>query len=320
MAGLGTPMALRVAVTLGLPDRLRGDGTGVEQLAAEAEVSPIPLALLLAHLAKLGIVEQTATGYRTTEFGSALYSDADNGLTNFLHLDLAGGRAELAFVELMHSVTTGEAGYARRYGRDFWADLDEHPHLRASFDQQMTDRFRTEVPRIVAGHDWGRYATIVDVGGGLGTLLAEILAAHPLLHANLVDLDPTATAANRTFAARHVNNRARTTPQSFFDPLPRGADAYLLADILHDWDDDNAHKIMARCVAAIDANGSIIVVEPVGGRRANAEMDLAMFAIFAGRERTVDEFRAFASAHGLVLDTVKDVSDQRCLLEFRLGG
>ncbi|HJP72673.1 MAG TPA: methyltransferase [Pseudonocardiaceae bacterium] len=319
MAGLGTPMALRVAVTLGLPDRLRGDGVSVERLAAETKVSPIPLALLLAHLANLGIVEPTASGYRTTEFGSALYSDAGNGLTNFLHLDLAGGRAELAFVELLHSVTTGEAGYPRRYGRDFWADLDAHPHLRASFDQQMTDRFRTEVPAIVAGHDWGRYATIVDVGGGLGTLLAEILAAHPHTRANLVDLDPTATEANHTFVARHVDDRAKTTAQSFFDPLPPGADAYLLADILHDWDDENAHKIMARCVEAIGANGRIVVVEPVGGRRAGTEMDLAMFAIFGGRERTVDEFRALASAHGLVLDTAKDVSDQRCLLEFRLG-
>lgn len=320
MAGLATPMALRVAVTLGLPDRLRGNGASAEQVARDLGASPIPLGLLLAHLATLGIVERTATGYRTTDFGSALYSDADNGLTNFLHLDLAGGRAELALVELRHSVTTGEAGYARRYGRDFWTDLDEHPHLRSSFDQQMTDRFRTEVPRIVAGHDWGRYPAIVDVGGGHGTLLAAILAAHPHVHATLVDLDPTATEANRIFAAQHVGDRVVTSAQSFFDPLPRGADAYLLADILHDWDDDNAQRILARCVEAIDANGRIVIVEPVGGRRASTEMDLAMFAIFAGRERTLDEFHALASACGLVLDTVKDVSDQRCLLELRRGG
>ena len=65
------------------------------------------------------------------------------------------------------------------------------------------------------------------------------------MHGNLVDLHPPATEANRTFAAHHVENRATTTPQSFFDPLPRGTDAYLLADILHDWDDRNAHRILA---------------------------------------------------------------------------
>ena len=318
MAALATPMALRVAVTLGLPDRLR-EGAALDRLAADLNASPVALDLLLNHLVTLGIVERTETGYRTTAFGATLYSDADNGLTNFLHLDLAGGRAELAFVELSHSITTGEGGYARRYGQDFWADLAQHPHLRASFDQQMTDRFRDQIPGIVAGFDWSRCATIVDVGGGHGTLLAAILAAHQEVRGNLVDLDPTATEALRTFRAQHVDDRAQVTPGSFFDPLPGGADAYLLCDILHDWDDEHAHRILARCVDAMPRDGRLVVVEPVGGRRAATEFDLAMLVIFGGRERRVEEFRALGAAHGLVLETVRDVTDQRCLLELRHG-
>src|SRR5207248_3654885 len=119
------------------------------------------------------------------------------------------------FVELLHSVTTGGAGYPRRFGRDFWADLDEHPHLRESFDQQMTDRFRELVPRIVAGYDWARFATIVDVGGGNGTLLAAILAAHPGIRGHLVDLGPSAAEADRTFRAHDLGDRAQATAQSF---------------------------------------------------------------------------------------------------------
>jgi hypothetical protein len=316
MAGLGTPMALRVAVTLGLPDRLRAGATA-EQVATERGLSPVALRLLLNHLDTLGIVEQADGGYRTTGFGATLCTDADNGLTNFLHLDMAGGRAELAFVELLHSVTTGESGYVRRFGRDFWADLDQHPHLRASFDKQMTDRFRTQVPQIVAGFDWARFPTIVDIGGGVGTLLAAILAAHPGIRGHLVDLDPTATDANRTFRAHQVADRAQTTVRSFFDPLPAGADAYLLCDILHDWDDEQAHLILDRCVEALPPAGRILVVEPVGGQHAATEFDLAMLVIFGGRERTVDEFRALAAVHGLVLESVTDLSDGRCLLELR---
>ncbi|WP_425387896.1 methyltransferase [Amycolatopsis nigrescens] len=319
LAGLATPMALRVAVTLGLPDRLRGDGAAAERVAAELGVSPIALELLLGHLATLGVVEQTPTGYRTTRYGANLCTDAGNGLTNFLHLDLAGGRAELAFAELLHSITTGDAAYPRRYGQDFWADLTAQPHLRESFDQQMTHRFREQIPGIVDGYDWGRFATIVDVGGGHGTLLAAILAAHPRLRGQLIDLDPTATEAGHTFRAHGVDDRAQTTAVSFFDPLPPGADAYLLCDILHDWDDEHAHRILSRCVEAVVPAGRVLVVEPVGGRRAATEFDLAMLVIFGGRERRVDEFRALASAHGLVLDTVADLTDQRCLLEFRLG-
>nr|WP_073486403.1 methyltransferase [Streptoalloteichus hindustanus] len=319
MAGLATPMTLRVAVTLDLPDRLRGDGAAVKRVAAELNVSPMALELLLGHLSTLGVVERTSTGYRTTDFGAALCTDADNGLTNFLHLDMAGGRAELAFVELLHSVTTGRAGYDRRFGQDFWADLAQHPHLRDSFDQQMTHRFRDQIPQVVSGYDWARFSTIVDVGGGRGTLLAAILAAHPGTRGHLVDLEPTATEAARTFGAHHVEDRARVTAGSFFDPLPAGADAYLLCDILHDWDDEHAHRILGRCAEAVHPAGRVLVIEPVGGRHAETEFDLAMLVIFGGRERRVDEFRALGSVHGLVLDTVIDLTDQRCLLEFRLA-
>lgn len=200
MAGLATPMALRVAVTLGLPDRLLGDGASVDELAVELTVAPVALDLLLGHLATLGVVERTSTGYRTSAYGANLCADAGNGLTNLLHLDTAGGRAELAFVELAHSITTGQAAYPRRHGQDFWADLAEFPHLRESFDRQMTHRIREQIPQIVAGFDWSRFSTIVDVGGGHGGVLAAILATHPRMHGHLVDLEPTAAEARRTSA------------------------------------------------------------------------------------------------------------------------
>ncbi|MFF0146324.1 O-methyltransferase [Amycolatopsis sulphurea] len=322
LAGLATPMALRVAVTLGLPDRLRGDGADIEQIAAELGVSPVALELLLGHLGTLGVVDHGPGGYRTTAYGAALCADAGNGLANLLDLTTAGGRAELALTELLHSVTTGEAGYPRLYGQDFWADLAAQPRLRESFDRQMTYRFRDQVSQIAAGHDWGRYSGIVDVGGGRGTLLAAILLAHPTVRGHLIDLAPTAAAAERTFHGHALGDRARVTAGSFFDPLPAGADAYLLSDILHDWDDEHAHRILARCAeaatATATATGRILIIEPVGGRRGETAMDLAMLTIFGSRERRVDEFRTLAAAHRLILDQVTDLSDQRCLLEFRL--
>ncbi|MBF6237469.1 methyltransferase [Nocardia otitidiscaviarum] len=318
MAGLGTPMALRVAVTLGLPDRLSGEGASVAELAVDLCVSPIALDLLTAHLATLGIVERTATGYRTTAYGANLCTTADNGLTDLLHLDTAGGRAELAFVELAHSITTGRAAYPRRYGRDFWSDLAQHTALRESFDRQMAHRLHAQIPRMVTGFEWSRFATIIDVGGGTGTLLAAILTAHPHINGHLIDLEPTATQARRTFAEHNLEQRARVTAASFFDPLPADGDAYLLVDILHDWDDENADRVLARCVEAATPDSRIIVIEPVGDRCAGTEFNLAMLAIFGSRERRIDEFRSLAVAHGLILETVRDLTEQRCLLEFRV--
>ncbi|MEU7478125.1 methyltransferase [Lentzea sp. NPDC042327] len=312
MAGLVTPMALRVAVTLGLPELLAEPGTA-HQLAADLDVSPLGLDLLLGHLVTLGVLERAGEGYRTTPFGAHLRWDADNGLANLLDASTAAGRADLAFVDLRHSVTTGEAAYPLRYGQDFWSDLADHPHLRRAFDAQMAFRIREQLPQVVAGFDWARFGTVVDVGGGPGRQLAAVLAAHPGITGHLVDLD--VTEAQKAFEP--FGDRAKATAGSFFDPLPPGADAYLLFDVLHDWDDEHARRILRRCAEAAPRDGRVLVVEAVGGLRASTEMDLVMLVHFGGRERRVDELERVAADSGLVLDQVVELTPQRYLLEFR---
>ncbi|WP_345496504.1 methyltransferase [Nocardia callitridis] len=122
------------------------------------------------------------------------------------------------------------------------------------------------------------------------------------------------------FATHGLADRTEITEGSFFDPLPSGADAYLLSDILHDWDDEHAHHIFAQCAAAATPSGRILILEPIGERRARTDMDLSMLAIYGGRERRIEEFRALAATHHLILDTITDLTDQRCLLEFRCDG
>ncbi|MGW4482626.1 methyltransferase [Amycolatopsis sp. NPDC004368] len=313
LAGLATPMALRVAVTLDLPARLGSPATA-DVLAAELHVNPVALGLLLDHLTTLRVVDRTPAGYRTTEYGEHL---RDEFTATLLDLNTAGGRAELAFVELAHSITTGEAAYPCRYGQGFWTDLASDAALRESFDRQMTLRLHEQIPQLVTGFGWSRFPTIVDVGGGRGDVLAAILTAHPTLHGHLLDLPPTAAEARRTFCTHGLDERVEVTAGSFFDPLPPGADAYLLVDILHDWDDAHAHQILARCAEAAAPAGRVLVVEPVTGHHENTESALAMLTIFGGRERRLDEFRALAAPHGLVVDSVTDLTSQRCLLELR---
>lgn len=108
--------------------------------------------------------------------------------------------------------------------------------------------------------DWARFGTIVDVGRG--ELLAAIPAAHPAVRGRLIDVEPTAAEAARTFATRGLGDRSVATAGSFFDPLPAGADAYLLVDILHDWADERAGRILARCVEAAGPGGRVLVLEP----------------------------------------------------------
>ena len=118
------------------------------------------------------------------------------------------------------------------------------------------------------------------------------------------------------FAAAGLDDRASAVPGSFFDPLPTGADAYLLSDVLHDWDDEHARTILGGCRQAAAPNGTVVVIEPVRGQGADTAMDLFMLMCFGGRERTVDELAGLAADSGLVLHGAGPVAEGRTALEF----
>jgi hypothetical protein len=314
MADLTTPMALRAAATLRLPHRAGRAGATAERLAGETGTRAPVLRRLLDHLVAVGLFERDADTYRTTDLGQELCTN--DMLMLQLDVTTAAGRADLAFVELPGAITTGEPAYRRRYGRDFWADLDADPHLRRSFDAQMATRFRTQASQIAQRYDWGRFGEVVDVGGGDGTVLAAILAAHPGVRGTVLDLPPTAVAAAERFAAAGLQDRATTVSGSFFDALPPGADAYVLSDILHDWDDAHARAILDRCARAAEPHGTVLVIDAILGRGVDTTMDLHMLVCFNGRERTEDDLVAMAAECGLTLRETVPVADSRTLLAF----
>jgi hypothetical protein len=313
MAGLATPMAIRVAATLGLVERAGDSGETAEQLAAATGTAAPALRRLLDHLVTVGVfdLDPTSGRYRPTALGARMLE-----VKPVLDMATAGGRAELAFVDLLDTVTTGTPGYERRYGRGFWADLDARPELRRTFDAQMSWRFREQAEQIAARLDWSRFGTLLDVGGGDGNLLGAILRAHPTVRGQVLDLAPAAAAAAERFAAARLTDRAGAVAASFFDPLPAGADAYLLSDILHDWDDEHARAILAGCRSAAGPEGTVVVVEPVLGQGVGTEMDLFMLMCFGGRERTVDELVELAAGCGLALRDTTTVADDRTAFEF----
>ncbi|GAB3458218.1 methyltransferase [Actinophytocola sediminis] len=318
MADLATPMAIRVAATLSLVEHAGTTGATATRLAADTGAAEQPLRRLLDHLVTIGAFDLDQEGrYRPTELGAQMGAD---GVKRFLDITSAGGRADLAFVELLGTIMTGAPAYPSRYGADFWADLDARPELRRSFDDQMNWRFRVQAPQIAERFDWGRFPEILDVGGGDGTVLTAILLAHPVLRGRVLDLAPTTTAATNRFVAAGLRDRAGTVTGSFFDPLPTGADAYLLSDILHDWDDEHAGRILAGCGRAAAPDGTVVVIEPVREQGVGTAMDLFMLMCFGGRERTVDELSDLAAGSGLVLRDWGPVADGRTALEFRVSG
>ncbi|MFG1647323.1 methyltransferase [Amycolatopsis sp. NPDC049252] len=313
LADLATPMAIRVAATLGLVEHAGRAGATADQLAAATGTRPRILRRLLEHLVTAGVFafDTESARYRPTPLGTQMGAD---GIKLLLDISCAGGRAELAFTDLLETITTGEPAYPRRYGRDFWADLDAEPNLRSSFDAQMNWRFREQAPRIAEGFDWSRFPHIVDVGGGDGPLLIEILRAHPGVRGTLLDL-AAGPAADR-FAAAGLGDRVSAVAGSFFDPLPAGADAYLLSDIVHDWDDEHARAILSGCRRAAEPDATVLLIEPVRGHGAHTGIDLFMLMCFGGEERTLDELVELGAESGLVFRDAVPVTEGRLALEF----
>ncbi len=301
-ADLVTAMAVRVAATLGLADRVGRDGGTATEIARQVDADADALDRLLRHLVTVGLFASEPDGrYVLTARGASLRDGHPSGLRDRLDLEGALGRSEASLVHLLHSVRTGEACFPLEFGHGFWDDVASDPRRRASFDAQMASDVATWAPAVLASYPWGSFDHVVDVGGGDGTLLIALLRAHPRLRGTVIEQPATADTARRSFTAAGLASRADAVAASFFEPMPAGADAYLLCAILHDWDDDSARTILRRCAQAAGSAGRVFVIEkPVReGAGDRTAMDLRLLAFFGGRERTVEQLRALAGEAGL---------------------
>jgi hypothetical protein len=302
MADLATPMAVRVAATLRIADHLAGGRRTASDLAEAVNAHADALERVLRHLATAGVLSRDPSGtYALTALGDALRDDRPDGVRARLDIEGAIGRADLSFVQLLHTVRTGEAAFPAQFGRPFWDDLSLDAARSTSFDALMGADVAAWAPAIVSAYDWGSLGHVVDVGGGNGSLLVALLSEYPALRGTVVDLPGAAEAARKAFAAAGLADRADAVAGSFFDPLPPGAGGYLLSAIIHNWSDEAAGTILRRCAEAASADGAIFVIEKIGsdGESPRTEMDLRMLAYFGGRERGLAELTELAAAAGL---------------------
>ncbi|HET9143130.1 methyltransferase [Actinophytocola sp.] len=303
LTDLATPLAVRTAVTLRVPEKVAGGTTKLDDLATACAADRDALGRLLRYLAHRGVfVEVSPDVFGLTEVGELLCDRSAGGYGTRLDLDGLAARLDLAVLGLPHAVRSGGPGYAAVHGRELWADLDATPEFRAHFDELMESLQRTTAPEVAARYPWPEIGTVADVGGGSGALLAELLTAHPHLRGILVDrAEPVATAARR-FADRGLADRVELVAGDFFQPLPPGADVYLISRALTDWNDGDATAILRRCAEAAGPDGRILIVEVLPTEPHVPHLssyDLRMLVEVGGRERGLDDYVVLAAAAGL---------------------
>jgi hypothetical protein len=215
-----------------------------------------------------------------------------------------GGQTMPLFVHMLDTVRTGTPVPILREGKTRWEQLAEDPEQSAIFNRAMRGR-ATALAAVLSEVDWSGTTHVVDVGGGIGGVLLPVLRKHTHVRGTLFDLDHIADDARAAIADAGLTDRCDFVAGSFFESVPEGADAYVLSNILHDWNDDDSGRILATCRAAVRDDSRLLVLEnlvpPGDDRHPVKVLDLQMMVALGGRERTEDEYRELLRAHGFTL-------------------
>jgi hypothetical protein len=268
---------------------------------------------VLRLLAALGVfAEAEHHSFSLTLLGDRLRTGAPASMRSWARLiDAAGGLR--AFGPITHTVRTGETGLKTATGMEIFEFLAQHPENAANFDAAMSERTAAFAPSVAMGYDFSRLRTVADIGGGQGILLAAILRAHSHLHGVLFETPAVLAGAAASLQAAGLGHRCEVVGGDFFASVPEGADGYLLANVLHDWDDARAVEILANCRQAMAAGGRVLIVERLIPDEPSEAVpallsDLNMLVVTGGRERTNAEYGKLLAAAGLRLGQVRPVT------------
>ena len=303
------------AAELGVADHLAAGPRTSEELARATGTHEPSLRRLLRALAGLGLLTQCEPDrpdrYALSALGRQLCGDAPDSAREMVRL-LAGPESWRAWGDLIGSVRTGEPSWDRVTGMSFFEFLDRHADKATTFNAGMAAYTRSAAPGLVAAHDFARFDTVVDIGGGNGTLLAEVLRAEPHVTGVVFDTATALAEAPRVLAEAGVADRCQTVAGDFFAAVPEGGDAYVLKSVLHDWDDERALAILANCRAAMGPDARLLVIERLLPDLVTPDVlawllgDVEMMILPGGIERTESDYRDLLAAAGFA---VVDVSD-----------
>jgi hypothetical protein len=302
ISGFQVTQALHVAAVLGIADRLRDGSRSAAELAAATETNCDALYRLMRALAAIGVFrEEEGRRFAQSPMSEFLRTDKPGSLNGLAHL-FATESYWRAWGDLRHGIKTGAIPFDHVYGESVWAFRSARPDESALFDRTMAGTAERVAAATLAAYDFSRFGTIVDIGGGQGAFIMDILAAHSRARGILFDQPHVAGPAGEALRRRGLDGRCEIVGGDFFAGVPAGGDAYILKRILHDWDDAASLAILRSCRRAMQPGATLVVVEQVVGPpntdSGSKFMDLNMLVITGGIERTEAEYGALLAQAG----------------------
>ena len=306
ITGFRATHLIAVAAELGLADLLADGPRSSTELAERAGANLDALHRVLRALAQLGVFAMLDDSrFTLTTLGQHLRTDVPGSLhaiARFWGIE----SNQRPWLGLAHTARTGETAFDQIFGMTWSEYLAAHPDVAAIFNDGMTGFTAQVTAAVVAGYDFRSLGTIVDVGGGNGTLVAAILRAHPELRGVIFDLPHSRDSALQHLTAAGLAGRCEFIGGDFFESVPAGADAYLLKWVIHDWDDQRSVAILRTCRRAMAPGSKLLLVErllpPANEQAPDVVLgDVTMLVYTGGRERTEAEYRALLEAADLRL-------------------
>jgi ubiquinone/menaquinone biosynthesis C-methylase UbiE len=307
ICGYWKSQCLYVAAKLGIADLLANGPLSVGQLAERTGMHAPSLYRVLRALASLGVFsEERAKRFRLTPAAEILRSDV-SGSKRALAI-MMGEEYFRAWGELLYSVRTGTPAFDKVFGQPLFDFLAQHPEQAEIFDRAMVGAHGREAADLLDAHDFSVYSSVADIGGGNGSTLCAILERHTNLQGTLFDLPGVVKRARAKVEHAGLSRRMHLVEGDFFQTAPVGADAYLLRHIIHDWNDEQATRILHNIRKAIKRRGRLLIVETV--IRPDNEpcfgklLDLTMLVAPGGKERTEEEYGTLLARTGYRLERI----------------
>ena len=305
-----------VVAELGIADMLSDGPKSVETLARMSETHAPSLYRVMRALASVGIFSEI----EEKQFQHTPMSEwLQTGMMRSAALMFNADWNEKAWSLFLDGVRTGKTPFEKAHGAPISDWLEKNPHAAEVLGEANAFKAATSHRAIVEAYDFSSIATLTDVGGGYGALMAEILMANPVLKGVVAELPSVVPRAKDMIRARGVENRCDVVECDFYNTIPAGSDAYLLSHILHDWADEPCRQILRNCRKAMKPGSTLLIIEmlvPDGNEPSVAKLlDLEMFVITGGLERTEAEFRELLASTGFRFSRIIPTNESICVIE-----
>ncbi len=312
VTGLANTQVITNLITTNVIETLGQGPKKVQEIASACNLNKNVLERTLRYASFIGVVNVDDDQYTLTEIGKCFLSDHPQSLkTPGSFIGSAPWRD--AWNNFRYSLETGDPAFNHAFGMPYFDYLDSHKDFGEAFNDYMTEMTSRVIPAIIEVYDFKGFDTICDVGGGQGTLLKAVLETAPKAKGILFDME----SAMKDNEPGETASRTQIISGSFFDHIP-SADCLLLKSIIHDWDDENALKILMNCRKALKKDGRILLIEQVVEKPYNARelfYDLHMQVMLGGAERTEKEFGTLFESAGLELNLIIPTKSQAKIIE-----